>query len=172
MIDMSTATSDGVVTLQFEVPSRGLVGVKSRLLNQTKGEIVMTATFAGYKAHAGEIIGRERGSLLSSEQGVTTAYALEKAQERGTLFSKPGDQVYENQIVGINAYKGDLKVNVCREKHLTNIRAAAKDENIQLAPPKELTLEDAVEYVQGDELVEVTPDAIRMMKPLKQGRRS
>jgi len=165
MLDMGSPGSDGMVSLQYEVTTRALVGVKSKLLNLSRGEVIMTATFAGYKDYVGDLGGRERGSLLASEQGVATAYGLEKASSRGDLFSKPGDNVYENQIVGVHAYKGDLKVNICRQKHLTNIRAASKDDAIQLAPPKELTLETAVEYVLGDEFVEVTPDAIRMLKP-------
>jgi len=165
MVDMGVPTKEGMQTLLFEVPSRGLVGVKSRMLTATRGEAVMTATFAGYKRHAGPIGVRERGNLLSSDSGTVTAYALDKAADRGVFFSRPGEDVYRNQIIGINAKKEDLVLNICKGKELNNIRTTSKEDGIRLTPPKDLSLEDAVEYVTGDEMVEITPDAIRMLKP-------
>ena len=162
MLDMGAPNAEGMQTLQYEVPTRGLVGVRSKLMTATRGLAVMTTTFAGYKPYAGDFGGRHRGNLLAHERGVATPHGLEKAQVRGALFSKPGDEVYEDQIVGIHANQGDLKVNVCRKKELTNHRAAGKDDATVLTPPMQLTLEDAVEYVVAGEFVEVTPDAIRM----------
>jgi GTP-binding protein len=162
MLDMSTPTPEGMQSIQFEVPTRGMVGVKSRLMTATRGLAVMTSTFAGYQAHCGAFGGRERGNLIAHEQGTANAHGLENAQKRGALFTKPTDPVYENQIVGVHSRPGDLRVNVCKTKQLTNMRAAGKDDNTSLVPAKLLSLEDAVEYVEGDEFVEVTPSAIRM----------
>merc|ERR1712151_1394400 len=142
MLEMSPVSAEGSVNLQFEVPARGMAGVKSKLLSATRGLAVMSSTFAGYKPYAGEFGARDRGNLLSNEVGTVTPFAVGKVQERGQLFAAPGDEVYEDQIIGINAKQGDLKVNVCRAK--------------------QLTLEDAVEYVVTGEFVEVTPEAIRM----------
>ena len=159
---MSEANKDGLLGVVYEVPSRCLVGVKSKLMTATQGNAVMTSTFAGYKPHAGEYGARTRGNILSTAQGPVTAYALDKVAQRGRFFSGPGDQVYENQIVGIHAREGELKANICKAKQLSNMRASGKDDFIKLAPPMQLTLEDAVEYITADEYVEVTPDAIRM----------
>jgi len=166
MIDMSSPTKEGSQTLLFEVPSRAMVGVKSRMLTATRGLGVMTTTFAGYKPYAGSFGNRERGNLLSSETGDANGYGMMRAQERGALFMKPGDPVYVDQIIGIHQRQGDLKVNICRTKHLTNVRSAGKDDNLQLTTAKDMSLEDAVEYVQDGECVEITPDAIRIaVKP-------
>ena len=162
MTDMGEANASGMLTVQFELPTRGLVGVKSRLLSATRGLAVMSTTFAGYQPYAGDFGGRERGNLLSYDQGEANAHGLEKAEKRGKLFSKPGDPVYVNQIIGINSKTDNLKVNVCKTKQLTNIRSTSADDKTHLAVPMQLTLEEAVEYVIGDEVVEVTPDAIRM----------
>ena len=144
MLDMGSANADGMIGIQYEVPTRGMVGVKSRLMTATRGLAVMTATFGGYKPYAGDFPGRNRGNLLSHEQGTASAYALEKAQVRGTLFTKPNDEVYEDQIIGIHASTGDLKVNVCKMKQLTNFRTVLKDDATILHPPKVMTLEDGV----------------------------
>ena len=167
MLEMGTVTDDGIVSLQYEVPSRAMAGIKSRLMTATRGLAVMTTTFAGYKPYAGEIDKRTRGNMLSHESGTVTSHGLMKAQERGTLFSAPGDQVYENQIIGINSREGDLKVNICRTKQLTNMRSAGADEKAYLTPPQIVSLEDAVEYIVDDEFVEVTPAEIRMGKQRK-----
>merc|ERR1719182_1160375 len=170
MIDMSAATAEGQQTVQYEVPSRGMNGVKSKLLSATRGLAVMSTTFSGYKPYAGDFGERDRGNLLSFETGTTSSFALAKVQERGSLFSKPGDEVYENQIIGINAKAGDLKVNACKTKQLTNMRSAGADDKSNVTPPMQLTLEDAVEYILADEFVEVTPEAVRMGKKAKKSR--
>ena len=162
MLDMGAPNAQGSLALQFEVPTRGMVGVKSRMMTITRGLAVMTTTSRGYQPYAGDLPGRHRGNLLSHELGVATPYGLEKAQVRGQLFAKPGDPVYPKQIIGVHSSQGDLKVNVCKAKQLTNHRAAMKDDNTLLHPPKALTLEDAVEFVVDGEFVEITPDAIRM----------
>jgi GTP-binding protein len=170
MLDMGAPTAEGMQTIQYEVPTRGMVGVKSRMMSATKGQAVMTTTFAGYKPYAGDFGGRDRGNLLAFEQGTANSYGLQKAQERGVLFSKPGEDVYEDQIVGINSRQGDMKINIVKSKQLTNMRASGKDDNTNLVPVKPITLEDAVEYVVGNEFVEVTPDAIRMGKHPKESK--
>jgi len=170
MCEMSPPTKEGLVTLLYEVPSRGMNGVKSKLLSATRGLAVMSTTFAGYKPYAGDFGERDRGNLLSFETGTTSNFALAKVQERGSLFAKPGDEVYENQIIGINAKAGDLKVNACKTKQLTNMRSSGADEKANVIPAMQLTLEDAVEYILADEFVEVTPDAVRMGKKPKPSR--
>lgn len=167
MLGMSSVTKEGMVTIEYEVPSRGMNGVKSKLLSATRGLAVMSTTFAGYKTYAGIFGERDRGNLLSFETGTTSAFSLAKIQERGALFSGPGDEVYEDQIIGINAKSGDLKVNACKTKALTNMRSAGNDEKSNCIPPMQLTLEDAVEYIQDGEFVEVTPEAVRMGKKAK-----
>ena len=164
MIEMGAVTKEGGVTIQYEVPARGMAGVKSKLLSASKGLVVMSSTFAGYKEYAGDFGGRDRGNLLSFEQGTATPFAISKVQDRGAFFTKPGDEVYEDQIVGIHAKNNDLKVNICKAKQLTNMRSSGADEKSSTTPPMQLTLEDAVEYVVNGEFVEVTPDAIRMGK--------
>ena len=164
MIEMSTVTTEGGVTIQYEVPARGMAGVKSKLLSATRGLAVMSTTFAGYKPYAGDFGGRERGNLLSFEAGTATPFAISKVQDRGAFFTSPGDEVYEDQIVGVHAKAGDLKVNICKAKALTNMRSSGADEKSSTTTAMQLTLEDAVEYVVDGEFVEVTPDAIRMGK--------
>merc|ERR1719453_2297067 len=170
MLEMGAVNADGMISVQYEMPTRGMVGVKSRLLSATRGLAVMTSTFAGYRPYAGDFGGRDRGNMLCHETGVANTHGLQKAQERGILFPSPGQEVYEDQIVGINSRPGDLKVNVCRTKQLTNMRAAGKDDNSNLTPPKVMSLEEAVEYVIDAEFVEVTPEAIRMGKRPKASR--
>lgn len=170
MLEMGAPTAEGMQTIQYEVPTRGMVGVKSKLMAATRGLAVMTTTFAGYKPYAGDIGGRDRGNLLAFEQGTANSYGLQKAQERGVLFVRPGEEVYEDEIVGISSRQGDLKINIVKAKQLTNMRASGKDDNTNLVPVKELSLEDAVEYVIDGEFVEVTPDAIRMGKSPQESR--
>jgi len=170
MVEMSTPTKEGLVNIVYTVPSRGMNGVKSKILSATRGLAVMSTTFAGYKSYAGDFGERERGNLLSFETGTASPFSLAKIQDRGALFSKPGDEVYEDQIIGVNAKSGDLKVNACKTKQLTNMRSAGADDKTNVIPPMQLTLEDAVEYIIGDEFVEVTPDAIRMGKKPKESR--
>jgi GTP-binding protein len=150
--------------LEFTIPARGLIGLRTRLLNATSGEAIMHHTFFDYQPTRGSIPARLNGVLVSTETGRTTAYALDGLQERSVLFVGAGEQVYEGQIVGENCRDNDLPVNACREKKLTNIRAASADKSIILKPPRLMTLEQALEYIEEDELVEVTPSAIRLRK--------
>ncbi|HXG10103.1 MAG TPA: translational GTPase TypA [Gemmataceae bacterium] len=150
--------------IEFTIPARGLIGLRTRLLNATGGEAIMHHTFYDYQPARGPIPARVNGVMVSTETGRATAYALENLQERGVLFIGPGEPVYEGQIVGEHCRDNDLPVNVCREKKLTNIRASTAEKSILLKPPRQLTLELALEYIEEDELVEVTPRAIRLRK--------
>ncbi|MBX3443117.1 MAG: translational GTPase TypA [Planctomyces sp.] len=150
--------------LEFSIPARGLIGLKTRLLNATRGEAVMHHRFDEYKPQEGEVPHRKNGVYISQDSGRVTAFALNKLQDRAELFVAPGDEVYEGMIVGENSRENDLVVNPIREKKLTNMRASGSDENIMLRPPREMTLEIALEYIEWDEYVEVTPDAIRLRK--------
>jgi GTP-binding protein len=154
----------GLVRLRYRIPARGLFGYRSEFLTDTRGTGIMHHRFLEYGPWAGPLSGRTRGSLVSMENGTIVAFALANLQERATLFVKPGDPVYEGMIVGESARASDMDVNPTREKKLTNIRTKSADENIQLEPPRELTLEAALEYIEDDELIEVTPRAIRLRK--------
>jgi GTP-binding protein len=154
----------GLVRLRYRIPARGLFGYRSEFLTDTRGTGIIHHRFLEYGPWAGPLVGRTRGSLVSMENGAIVAFALANLQERATLFVKPGDPVYEGMIVGESARASDMDVNPTREKKLTNIRTKASDENIQLEPPRELTLEAALEYIEDDELIEVTPRAIRLRK--------
>jgi GTP-binding protein len=150
--------------LEFVIPARGLIGLRTRLLNATRGEAVMHHRFDSFQPAEGAIPRRKNGVLISQEPGRVTAYALWKLGERADLFVPPGADVYEGMIVGENSRDNDLVVNPVREKKLTNMRASGSDENIILQPPREMSLEIALEYIEADEFVEVTPDAIRLRK--------
>ncbi len=156
--------SGGLVRIVYKMPARGLFGYRGEFLTDTRGEGILHHRFSGYAPWAGEIETRERGVMVSMAEGQSVAYALWNLQERGTLFIGPGVDVYEGMIVGEVARAGDLEVNVMKGKKLTNIRAAGADESIQLEPPRLLTLEAALEFIADDELVEVTPTAIRLRK--------
>jgi len=160
----SMETRAGRVTLRFVVPSRGLFGYRGEFLSDTRGEGVLHRTVRGYEPFAGELPGRAAGAIVASEAGRTTTYALFHIQERATLFVGPGVPVYEGQIVGESRRPGDLNVNVCRAKKLTNVRAAGRDENTLLTPPREITIERALEWIEADELLEVTPGSLRLRK--------
>jgi len=170
LVEMGPVTKEGSQAIQYEVPARGMAGVKSKLLSASRGMAVLSSTFAGYKPYAGDFGERSRGNLLSFEQGTATPFAIMKTQDRGSFFTAPGDEVYSDQIVGIHAKTGDLKVNICKAKQLTNMRSSGADEKSTTTAPMQLTLEDAVEYVGRGEFVEVTPDAIRMGKHPKEAR--
>lgn len=150
--------------VEFTIPARGLIGLKTRLMTATSGLAMMHHTFFDYQPVRGGIPTRLNGVMISTETGRTTAFALENLQERGVLFVGPGEQVYEGQIVGEHCRDNDLTVNVCKEKKLTNMRAAGSEKNILLKPPRQNTLELALEYIEEDEYVEVTPGAIRLRK--------
>jgi GTP-binding protein len=154
----------GGVRLEFVIPTRGLLGFRSRLLSMTRGTGVMSSLFEGFKPWAGEITQRNQGSLLASENGTTTAFGLSNAEERGELFLGPGVDVYEGMIVGRHQREGDLVVNVCKAKALTNMRASTSDVGVRLTRPTEMSLDRSLEYVGPDELMEVTPKSVRMRK--------
>jgi len=152
------------VRLQFLVPARGLMGYRSELLTDTRGNGVMSHIFHDYEPYKGPIEERKTGSLVAHETGDTSSYGLFNTQDRGKLFVGPGIPVYEGQIVGENARAGDIVVNVCKKKHVTNMRASGSDEALRLTPAVVLTLEQCLEFIADDELVEVTPKNIRMRK--------
>ena len=154
----------GRVRVEFRVPSRSLIGLRSQLLTDTRGTIVMNSLFDGYTEWQGEIPHRPTGALIADRPGVTTSYALWNLQERGELFVGPGVDVYEGMIIGENAKDNDLDVNVVREKKLTNMRASTADEAIRLVPFRQLNLEQAIEFIADDEFVEVTPKSLRLRK--------
>ena len=154
----------GKVRLTFVMPSRGLIGYHGEFLTDTRGSGIMNRLFAGYRPWAGPLEGRRNGSLISTEAGSAIHYALFYIQERGTLFVDPGDKVYTGLILGENSRGSDLEVNPIKEKKLTNIRAAGKDDAMLLIPPRRMSLEQAIAYIEDDELVEVTPSAVRLRK--------
>ncbi|MFZ5351118.1 MAG: translational GTPase TypA [Bacillota bacterium] len=163
MVNMST-NSDGYLRLEFKIPARGLIGYRSQFMTDTKGNGVMHHIFFGYEPYKGEVPERTRGSLVAFESGETTTYGLYNAQERGELFIGAGISVYEGMIVGENAKSGDIDVNVCKKKHVTNMRASGSDEALRLSPPIDMSLENCLEFIAADELVEVTPKSIRLRK--------
>ncbi|MBR3179630.1 MAG: translational GTPase TypA [Clostridia bacterium] len=163
MTDM-TSIGDTGTRLKFIIPARGLMGYRSELMTDTRGNGVMNHLFAGYEPFKGEIMERKTGSLVAHETGDTSSYGLFYAQDRGRLFVGPGVPVYEGQIVGENARAEDIVVNVCKKKHVTNMRAAGSDEALRLTPPTYFTLEQCLEFIADDELVEITPKNIRMRK--------
>jgi GTP-binding protein len=163
MIEMKNP-GQGLVRLLYRIPARGLFGYRSEFLTDTRGTGIIHHRFLEYGPWAGPLAGRARGTLVSMEGGVVVAFALANLSERATLFVAPGTAVYEGMIVGENSRPGDLDVNPTREKKLTNMRSKSSDENIQLEPPRELTLEGALEYIEDDELIEVTPQSIRLRK--------
>ncbi len=161
-----TTTTTGMTHIEFSIPARGLIGLRTRMLNATRGEAIMHHRFEDYKPVEGEIPHRLNGVLVSQDVGKAIAYALWKLQERAELFVNPGDDVYEGMIIGENARDNDMVVNPIREKKLTNIRSAGADDAVLLRPPRQLTLEAALEYIEWDEYVEVTPQVIRLRKTL------
>ncbi|CAI9120909.1 translational GTPase TypA [Brytella acorum] len=154
----------GKVRLTFAIPSRGLIGYHGEFLTDTRGTGIMNRIFSGYGPNAGKIEGRRNGSLISAEDGNTTQYSLFSLQDRGTLFVDAGEKIYTGMIIGEHSRENDLEVNAIREKKLTNIRAAGKDEALLLIPPRKMSLEQAIAYIEDDELVEVTPSAVRIRK--------
>jgi len=154
----------GRVRLEFHVPSRGLIGLRSEMLTDTKGTAIMNSLFHGYIDWQGDIPSRPTGSLVSDRPGKATGYAIWNLQERGEILITPGTEVYEGMIVGENSRDSDLNVNIVKEKKLTNMRASTADEAIRLVPPRILNLEQAIEFIRDDEFVEVTPQSIRLRK--------
>ncbi|MFL6744250.1 MAG: translational GTPase TypA [Sphingomicrobium sp.] len=163
MTDMRPS-GGGKTRLTFSAPSRGLIGYHGEFLSDTRGTGIMNRLFERYGPYKGPIAGRQNGVLISMEQGPAVAYALNALEERGTLFVSPGEMLYEGMVIGENAKPQDLEVNPLKSKQLTNFRASGKDEGIRLTPPRRMSLEQAIAYIQDDELVEVTPKAVRIRK--------
>lgn len=163
--------SNGAYTrLEFSIPSRGLIGYRGDFLTDTKGNGIMNTAFDGYAPYKGEIQYRKNGSLISFETGEALTYGLFNAQERGTLFIGPGERVYSGMVVGQNAKTDDIELNVCRAKHLTNTRASGSDDALKLSPPRILSLEEALDFIDTDELLEVTPKSLRIRKKILDSR--
>jgi GTP-binding protein len=165
MTDMVNPGS-GRVRIEFKIPTRGLFGIRTEFLSETRGTGLLYHTFLEYGPYRGEIASRNRGALVAKEAGDTTAYAIEPLQERSILFVVPGQKVYGGQVVGENSRDADMVVQVCRKKHLTNMRASSSDIAVQLTPARIMTLEQCLEWIDDDELVEVTPDSIRIRKKI------
>jgi GTP-binding protein len=163
MKDMQENT-DGSVRIVYIVPTRGLLGFRYQFLTATRGLGVMNTLFHGYDVASGALATRYTGSLVAWETGVTSTYGLKNAEERGTLFYGAGVDVYEGMVIGEYTRPGDLTINVCKQKHLTNMRSSNKDIEIRLTTPREMSLDEAIEYLTDDELLEVTPQAYRIRK--------
>jgi GTP-binding protein len=157
---------EGSVNLEFLVPTRGLLGFRHQFLTATRGEGVMHTQFHGYLPEAGSIKGRSSGSLVSWETGVTTTYGIKNAEDRGIMFYDPGVEIYEGMVIGEHQRPGDLTLNICKKKHLTNMRAARGDMEIRLTPPRRMSLDEAIEFLADDELLEVTPLNFRIRKQI------
>jgi GTP-binding protein len=154
----------GWVRLEYLVPARGLIGFRTEFLTETRGTGVISHVFEGYEPWAGDIKSRERGSLVADRTGPATTYAMINLQERSTMLIPPGTEVYEGMIIGENSREGDMEVNICREKKLTNMRASSADETVKLTPHRQMSLEQALEFIASDECVEVTPAHVRLRK--------
>ncbi len=165
MVNMHSA-NQGYMRLEFKIPARGLIGYRSEFLTDTKGNGIMNHVFHSFEPYKGEISSRQRGSMIAWEQGEAVTYGLYNAQERGTLFIDAGVRVYEGMIVGENSRSEDIVVNVCKKKHVTNMRASGSDEALRLTTPTILSLEQALEFITDDELVEITPKSIRLRKKI------
>ncbi len=165
MVNMEPAET-GHTKVEFKIPARGLIGYRTEFLTDTKGEGTMNHIFDSYEPYKGDIQARVRGTIVAFEAGKSVTYGLYNAQDKGELFIGPGVDVYEGMIVGLNSRGEDLSINVCKEKHLTNTRASGSDEALRLVPPIQMSLEKAIEFIQDDELVEVTPKSIRLRKKI------
>ena len=165
MVNMTQ--SKGIyVRLEFLIPTRGLIGYRSEFMTDTKGNGILNTLFENYEPYKGDIITRNIGSLVAWETGTAVAYGLFNAQDRGILFIDAGQEVYQGMIVGQNAKAGDIDVNICKRKQATNMRASGSDESLKLSPPKRMSLEETIEFIEDDELVEITPKSIRIRKKI------
>ena len=153
-----------MIHLEFTIPSRGIIGLRNKVLTATAGEAIMNHRLKGFEPWKGTIPGRIAGVLISKEKGPAIAYSIDRLQDRGKYFVEPGDEVYEGMVIGIHSRENDLTVNALKGKQLTNVRASGTDEAQVLTPPIKLTLEQAMEFIDNDELVEVTPASIRIRK--------
>lgn len=165
MVNM-TGLGPGQLRLEFTIPARGLLGFRTEFLTETRGNGIMNHTFAGYDTYRGDIQGRYQGVLVAWEAGEACAYGIEQIEDRGTLFISPGDTVYEGMVVGLHTREKDLDINPCKRKQLTNMRSSTADVSVRLKEPRTLTLEQAIEFIEDDELVEVTPQSVRLRKKI------
>ncbi|MBQ6733046.1 MAG: translational GTPase TypA, partial [Paludibacteraceae bacterium] len=161
---LSMETKNDRIHIEFEIPSRGIIGLRTNILTATAGEAVIAHRFIKYAPYKGEIERRNNGSIVALESGTAYAYALDKLQDRGKFFIEPQDEVYAGQVVGEHCKEGDLPVNVTKSKKLTNMRASGSDEKAKIAPAIHMSLEESLEYIKADEYVEVTPKSIRLRK--------
>ncbi len=161
-----SAISGGYTRLEFEIPSRGLIGYRGEFMTDTKGNGILNTTFDGYGAYKGDMMYRKQGSLIAFEAGEAITYGLFNAQERGTLFIEPGEKVYAGMVIGQTGKSEDIEINVCKKKQLTNTRSSSADEALRLTPKKVLSLEQALEFIDTDELLEITPDNLRIRKKI------
>jgi GTP-binding protein len=162
--------SSGVTRLEFRIPSRGLIGFRGEFLTATKGNGVINTVFDGYDPYKGDMSYRSNGSLIAFEAGTSITYGLFNAQERGTLFIGPGVEVYAGMVVGETGRQEDIEVNVCKTKHLTNTRSSGSDEALKLVPPRQLSLEQSLDFLDTDELLEITPENLRIRKKILDSR--
>ena len=165
MVNMEPA-EEGHTKVEFKIPARGLIGYRTEFMTDTKGNGTMNHIFDCYEPYKGDVVSRVRGTIVAFEAGKSVTYGLYNAQDKGDLFIGPGVEVYEGMIVGINSRPEDLAINVCKEKHLTNTRASGSDDALRLVPPIQMSLEKAIEFIQDDELVEITPKSIRLRKKI------
>ena len=157
---------NGTTRLEFLIPARGLIGYRGEFLTDTKGNGILNTMFDGYGPYKGDIQYRKQGSLIAFESGESVTYGLFNAQERGTLFIGPGEKVYAGMVIGQNGKAEDIELNVCKMKHLTNTRASGSDDALKLTPPRILSLEQALDFIDNDELLEVTPKSLRIRKKI------
>ena len=163
--DLTSMETQGDRTnIEFEIPSRGIIGLRTNVLTASQGEAIMAHRFKEYQPYRGEIERRVNGSMIALETGTAYAYAIDKLQDRGKFFIDPGEEVYCGQVVGEHVHDNDLVINVCKAKQLTNVRASGSDEKARVIPKVIMSLEECLEYIKEDELVEVTPKSMRMRK--------
>ena len=156
----------GYTRLEFSIPSRGLIGYRGEFMTDTKGNGILNTIFDGYGPYKGDLYYRKQGSLIAYEAGEAITYGLFNAQERGTLFIGPGEKVYSGMVVGQNGKAEDIELNVCKTKKLTNTRSSSADEALKLTPPREMSLEQCLEFIDTDELLEITPKSLRIRKKI------
>jgi GTP-binding protein len=161
---LSMVPKGDILHIEFEIPSRGLIGLRSNLLTSTAGEAVMNHRFEKYEPYKGELANRLKGSLVSMEQGQALAFAIDRLQDRGRFFISPGEEIYKGQVLGEHTRENDLEINVIKGKKLTNMRASGSDDSVRIAPKIQFSLEEAMEYIREDEYLELTPKSIRMRK--------
>jgi GTP-binding protein len=161
---LSIETINDRVHLDFQIPSRGIIGLRSQILTATEGEAIMSHRFIDFEAWKGDLPERNAGALISMETGQSYPYAIDKLQDRGSFFIEPGENVYAGQVIGVHIRQDDLVVNVCKSKKLTNMRASGSDEKLRIAPAIKMSLEEYMEFIGKDEYLEITPQSLRLRK--------